>query len=302
MTARAAGRTAASTAALRRTAVIRRLRNVSEVRRRLDAESAFTAYARAYLDPALFPQAEFYEASLGERQALVMHAHGGLGPSTLTLGDAPLIGALLSLHPGPRQSFLTAEPRHVDVMLTRYNLWRPQTMLRLQLDRAAFTPPSTPDVRRLIEADASELNRLYAIEEEGLRYSGRQVIEGVYFGAHVRGRLVAAAGTHIYSRAEGVAVIGNVFTHPDFRGRGLGMAVTAAVAAKLLENAELVVLNVDPANRTARHIYERLGFRETGRLIEAMATRTDSMPLVAPLRRAIARWRAKTPGTEVVEL
>src|SRR5690606_25609027 len=117
-----------------------------------------------------------------------------------------------------------------------------------------------------------------------------------------RNWLVAAAGTHIYSRREGVAVIGNVFTHQDFRGRGLGTAVTAAVAEYLLDHCELVVLNVDPANRTARHVYEQLGFKETGRLVEAMATRRHAFSPLPALRRAIARYRATAPNTELVSL
>ena len=140
-------------------------------------------------------------------------------------------------------------------------------------------------MRRLIDADAHELNALYAIEEEGLRYSGRQVSEGVYYGAHHRGRLVAAAGTHIFSAYEGVAVIGNVFTHPDFRGRGLATATTAGVANFVLRYCDLVVLNVDPANRTARRVYERLGFKDTGRLVEAMATRRGAISPLPSLRR-----------------
>ena len=303
MTARAAGGANARQASLRRTAVLRRLADADEARRCLEPAGPYVAYALAYLDRRLFPLAEFYEATAGDRHGLVMHARGGLGPSTLIAGEADLVAALLRLHPGPRQTFLTCESQHVDALLASHNLWRPQTMLRMQLRREAFGPPSgLPAARRLIEADAAELNRLYAIEQEGLRYSGRQVLDGVYFGAHNRGRLVAAAGTHIYSPAEGVAVIGNVFTHPDFRGRSLGTAVTAAVAAYVLERCRLVVLNVDPANRTARHIYETLGFAETGRLVEAMATRRDAAWPLPFLRRTIARWRATEPAREVVDL
>jgi RimJ/RimL family protein N-acetyltransferase len=232
-----------------------------------------------------------------------MHARGGLGASGVTLGDPTLVSALLRLHPGPRQSYLTCEPGQVDAILQDYDLWRPQTMLRQQLMREDFSPPpGALPVRRLIDADAHELNALYAIEEEGLRYSGRQVSEGVYYGAHHRGRLVAAAGTHVFSAYEGVAVIGNVFTHPDFRGRGLATATTAGVANFVLRYCDLVVLNVDPANRTARHVYERLGFKDTGRLVEAMATRRGAISPLPSLRRIAARWRATAPETEVVEL
>ncbi|HLF76266.1 MAG TPA: GNAT family N-acetyltransferase [Dehalococcoidia bacterium] len=303
MTVRAAGGATTRQASLRRTAFIRRLDDPAAVRARLKTAAAYAAYALAYLDPRFFHLADFYEAVAGEKTGLIMHARGGLGPSTLTLGDPGLVGALLKLHPGPRQTFLTSETEHVDSLLTAHDLWRPQSMVRMQLQRQHFTTPeSISTVRRLVEADAGDLNRLYAIEEDGLRYSGRQVVEGVYYGAHNRGRLVAAAGTHIYSNHEGVGVIGNVFTHPDFRSRGLGSAVTAAVASHLLRSCNLVVLNVDPANRTARHIYQQLGFKDTGRLVEAMATRHDAMSPLPLIRRTLARWRAHQPQTEVIEL
>lgn len=271
-----------------------------QVRLRLTGAAAYGAYPLAYLDPLLFPLAEFYEATAGERHALLMHARGGMGTSSFLMGHPQLLAALLSLHPGPRQTFVTCLQEHVESILISHNLWRPQTMLRMQLDREAFRPPSDrPDVRRLVEADARELNALYAIEDEGLRYCGRQISQGVYFGATHRGRLVAAAGTHIFSRREGVAVIGNVFTHPDYRGRGLGTAVTAAVTAYVVPFCRLVVLNVDPANRTARHIYQRLGFEDAGRLVEAMATRRYPLSPAALMRRLLARARSRVPGAEL---
>ena len=299
----AGARATQRSATVQRLAQVRRLEDPRLIRRRFAEVTPYAAYAIAYLDPRLFPMAEFYEATAAKRQAIIMHAHGGLGPATLTYGDAGLIEALLKLHPGPHQSFLTCDPEHVDTLLGSHNLWRPQTMLRMQLKRGELRrPEGLPAVRRLIETDASELNRLYSAEEEGLRYSGRQVSHGVYYGGYNRDRLVAAAGTHIYSRREGVGVIGNVFTHPDFRSHGLGTAVTAAVAEHLLESCELIVLNVDPANRTARHIYETLGFADTGRLVEAMATRREAYSPMPLVRRTIARWRGAASHSEVIEL
>lgn len=286
---------------LRRIASVRHLRDEDAVRPLLEATGPYSAYARAYLDPRIFHLAEFFEVTAGDRQALVMHARGGLGPSTLTLGDSALVGRLLELHPGPRQAFLTSEPGQTETILLTHNLWRPQTMMRMQLDPAEFKlPEDMAGVRRLTAADADDLNRLY--EDEGTRHIGRQIVEGVYYGAHHRSRLVAAAGTHIYSRRERVGVIGNVYTHPDFRNHGLATAATAAVTQHLLDACDLIVLNVDPANRTARHIYEQLGFKEAGRLVEAMATRRSAHTPIPFMRRLLARHRADAPNTELVEL
>jgi predicted GNAT family acetyltransferase len=303
LTARTASGTASGIQRDKRTAVVRQLTGREETRARLRSSSAHSAYALAYLDRRLHGLAEFYEASIGERWAVVMHARGGLGTSTLTLGDVDAVGALMRLHPGPRQTFLTCEPQHVESLLKTHNLWRPQTMMRMQVDRMSFVAaPERPGIRRLIDADAADLNRLYAIEGDGLNYSGRQVGEGVYYGAYVRARLAAAAGTHIHSLGESVGVVGNVFTHPDYRGHGLGTAVTGAVTEHLLRVCDLVVLNVDPANRTARHVYDSLGYREVGRLVEAMATRRDATRPLPVLRRLVARLRSRTPGLEVVRL
>jgi RimJ/RimL family protein N-acetyltransferase len=300
MSARAGSATTRQTN-LRRTASVRHLRSADNVRPILEAAGPYAAYALAYLDPRAFQLAEFYEIVAGDRQALVMHARGGLGPSTLTLGDATLVGHLLDLHPGPRQAFLTCETTQTETVLTTHNLWRPQTMMRMQLNPADFKlPADMAEVRRLTSLDAKDLNRLY--EDEGTRHIDRQIVEGVYFGAFHRSRLVAAAGTHIYSRREGVGVIGNVFTHPDFRSHGLATAVTAAVTQHLLDACDLIVLNVDPANRTARHIYEQLGFKDAGRLVEAMATRRSAHTPIPFFKRMLARHRAGAANSEVVEL
>jgi predicted GNAT family acetyltransferase len=81
---------------------------------------------------------------------------------------------------------------------------------------------------------------------------------GIYCGAYVAGTLVAVAGTHAIARRHRIAAIGNVFTHPTHRGRGLA-ATTGAVAQALVpDGAREVALNVAanncsrPATRAAR--------------------------------------------------
>jgi RimJ/RimL family protein N-acetyltransferase len=303
LTARTARSNQAAWLAGSRVATLRRLTDMRAVKRALDASPAFNAYALAHLDPALFGLASFYLAQTNSASAVLMHSRGGLGAATHAFGDPRLVATLVALHPGPRGSLLTCQTEHVDAMLQAYNLWRPQNMMRMQVDADSFQPPTSKGpVRRLLAADAPELNRLYALEGDGIFYSGQQVRDGAYFGALHRGRLVAAAGTHIYSRAAGVAVVGNVFTHPDFRGHGLATAVTAAVTAHVLQDCDLVVLSVDPANRSARHVYETLGYRDAGRLLESMVTRRAPLSPLPALRRFLAGRRSGEKGVEVVPL
>ena len=84
---------------------------------------------------------------------------------------------------------------------------------------------------------------------------------GIYYGAYVAGTLVAVAGTHAISRRHRIATIGNVFTRPAARGRGLATATTGAVAQTLVQDgARDVALNVAEDNPAAIAVYRRLGF------------------------------------------
>ncbi len=101
--------------------------------------------------------------------------------------------------------------------------------------------------------------------------------------------MVAVAGTHIVAPNIGVAVVGNVFTHPSYRGQGLATRVTARVTAELIERGcSLVALTVDPANTPAVRAYARLGYERGPAVVEARARRRDLLGLGAWLRRRAA--------------
>jgi predicted GNAT family acetyltransferase len=90
----------------------------------------------------------------------------------------------------------------------------------------------------------------------------------------VEGELVAVAGTHLISPTYGVAAVGNVFTHPAHRRRGYATACTSAVVEELLaKGIGTIVLNVDERNVQAMRIYQKLGFREHCRFVEAIGVR-----------------------------
>ncbi len=58
-----------------------------------------------------------------------------------------------------------------------------------------------------------------------------------------------------------------VYVHPDARGSGASTALMqAAIEGARTKGASRVALWVNEANATARRFYERIGFRETGRI------------------------------------
>jgi ribosomal protein S18 acetylase RimI-like enzyme len=158
-------------------------------------------------------------------------------------------------------------------------------MVRMWVDRPTFRPYPA-NVQRLHPADIGELNRLYQLGFASWLPS-TSIAEGVYYGVRVNGRLVAAAGTHVISREARLAVVGNVLTHVDHRGRGYATAVTGAVTQELLRFCDQVVLNVRSDNPPALQAYRRLGYAEHVRFEERLAHRLGSpiADITAPLRR-----------------
>ena len=186
----------------------------------------------------------------------------------------------------PRDAYLQGTELHEAAVRDLYELDAPLRMLRMVVGRDTFTPFAGP-AERLTALDIDDLNRLYQL---GFRagFPGSVVEEGVYYGVRVRGRLVSAAGTHAINPREGIAVVGNVMTHADFRGHDFAKMVTSAVTSELLDHVPDVALNVHADNEPAVAAYTRLGYRTHCQLIERLARRrAGGWGLMRPIREAM---------------
>ena len=266
---------------------------------RLSEDRAFAAYALGHLEPALFERADFYLAEGETGTAVVLHATA-MGPTLFLGGDPAAVDAVLSLHEGPRYIYLsTAAPEHIEVLQRRYQVVDVLTMRRWSVTRAGFAPADgAQSARRLYGRDAGVINALYATDGAPSRYSPDQIDRSIYYGIYEDRRLVSIAGTHLVSPEAAVGIVGNVLTHPDYRGRGYAERVTSRVTEALFEaGCSLVALTADPANAPAVHAYERLGYRGGATVVEAHLHRRSLFGIRTWLRRA--RARRETPeGTE----
>ncbi len=256
------------------------------------------AYALAQLDDGVWDKAEFYVCSTSSGLAVVCHSRGGLGFATTTSGAADGIALILQLHTGFANTFTIADPQHLEALESVYDFRRLRRMSRMLTTREQFRPVNRPS-QPILGVHVDLVNRLYNAEGDPTFYRREHVAEGCYWGVVDDERLVAVAGTHAIGRRQRIAILGNVFTHPRYRGRGHGTAVTSAVTAALLEQVDEVVLSVDPENTPAVRAYRNLGYQEVGEIIEASATRHAST-LITAARRWAARRRGPDGQREVV--
>jgi ribosomal protein S18 acetylase RimI-like enzyme len=242
----------------------------------LERDRLFAAYAICDLDDREFGRTRWGAAwSGGSIVGLVMEYAGGTPQPLFAMGREDAIAAVLRDVIKPRLAYVAALPSALPAIGAHYRLDAGPQMIRMWVDRARFLPAEHSAVERLGPADATDLNRLYQLGF-GAWLPAQSIVEGVYYGLRIRGRLVAAAGTHVASPTARLAVVGNVLTHTDYRGRGYATTVTAAVTAELLASCDHVVLNVRADNPPAISAYRHLGFAEHIRFEERLARRLGS--------------------------
>jgi len=254
----------------------------------LATDRRYAAYALGDLDAPTRGRARWGMAfdDQGRAVALAMHLDGLVPQPLFLMGDPAGCHAILASVIKPRDAYLLSTPAHDAAIADLYELERPAELLRMVVDRETFTPFAAA-AERLVPADIDELNRLYQL---GFRagFPASILEEGIYYGVRVGGRLVSAAGTHVIDVREGIAVVGNVMTHTDYRRHDFAKMVTSSVTADLLARVPDVALNVYAENAPAIAAYLRLGYREHCRLTERFARRrAGGWGLIRPLREAM---------------
>jgi RimJ/RimL family protein N-acetyltransferase len=248
------------------------------IRAMLETDRSWAAYALADLEPGFFEHATWFTA-VREAPALALVYSAFATPVLITLGNVPALQTILyeidrTLHPS--ELYVVVRPEVVPLLTEGYVLTDEKAMQRMVLNPRQYQPRGTTGVVRLGPADAEAVRRLYADGEASGEvpdwFLPEMLTDGVYYGIHEAGELIAIAGTHVVTTREGVGCLGNIYTRRDRRGRGLSMRVTSAVTAQLMSlKLQTIALNVRENNGPAIRVYERLGFQRYCGYVEAGA-------------------------------
>jgi GNAT superfamily N-acetyltransferase len=246
------------------------------IRAILNREPAWAAYALGDLAPGLADLCEWH-VSDDPDPALLLLYRGFDPPIAIAMGDPHRLRELFR-ELAPTRIWLNLKREALAAIEGVYRPVETMTVERMVLRPGAFHVTTDEEVEPVGERDFEAINKLY---ETGYRrqdgpthFHPSMLRQGTFRGLWENGDLISVAGTHLYAPEFGVCAIGNVYTRADRRGRGLAARVTSVVVADSLRaGVGTIVLNVGTENRTARRVYERLGFERYCDYLEGDAVR-----------------------------
>jgi predicted GNAT family acetyltransferase len=123
-------------------------------------------------------------------------------------------------------------------------------------------PEDLPTILQLHRAFQIEYFGTYteAEDEMGRMAESRILESGVTVKEH-QGKVVSKS--EVLVRTGRMALIGGVYTLPEYRGRGFSFASMSLLCEGILESLEKACLNVAKGNPPALSVYKGLGFRRT---------------------------------------
>ncbi|GAB4581483.1 MAG: hypothetical protein Fur0022_42300 [Anaerolineales bacterium] len=255
------------------------LHEKTEIEPFLRQNVALHLYSLGDLDEFFWPSTQWYGLKQdGDLRALALLYTAISPPVFLALAppnDLPFLQGLMTkiLPLLPRRVYTHLSLGAEEILQTAYRLDSHGVHEKMILvDPERVRAYEHPDVIRLNGTHLGEIAALYEISYPDHAFDPRMLETGQFFGRWSAGQLVSVAGIHVYSPAYRVAAIGNVTTHPEYRNRGMGKSVIAALTHSLLQTVDHIGLNVKRDNLAAIHSYQQLGFSVVASYLEGIAT------------------------------
>ena len=251
------------------------LHDKDEIERYLRRNALIHLYELGDLDDFFWRYTTWYALKGGEQiQSLFLMYSAINPPVVLAISEnLPELRTLLrsSTHLLPARFYTHISGDLLALLAAHYSVDSHGLHYKMALtDTSQLGAIDTSEVIPLTVDTLDDLQALYRISYPANSFDPRMLETGHYYGIRRDSKLVSVAGVHVYSPRYRVGVIGNVTTHPAYRGKGLGTAVCAKLCKELLHTVEHIGLNVKADNIPAIASYRRLGFEIVGDYEEAL--------------------------------
>ena len=131
------------------------------------------------------------------------------------------------------------------------------------VDERGFKPYSPERAVRLREDDPHHVGEFIKIKSsQGVPLdpstAGNLIRAGRYYGVFEGPSLASIARSYV--RMPEVWVIGDVYTHPSYRGKGYAKIATSAITRDCIASGAMALLHVESSNDHAIRVYRALGY------------------------------------------
>ena len=242
---------------------IQRIKDRSRLAEYFSQNKSLHLYSLGDLDEFTWPQCKYFATETrGElRNVCLLYRGEGL-PVLLALGeiDPAFITRLCEFLPSMFYAHLS--PGLEEIFRSGYEIEDFGEHLKMYLSNFDhLSGLATGDTFQLTIDNLPEAMELYQESYADNAFDPRMLKTGKYFGSRQDDKLVSIAGVHVHSLRYRVAVLGNITTHPDFRGLGYGRATSIRLLQELTQEVDFIGLNVKTDNIPAVALYHGLGFR-----------------------------------------
>jgi len=249
------------------------LRNKDRIEAFLRKNVYLHIYSIGDLDDFFWPDTVWYGWEKGgEIQAVALLYTASQDPTLLALsGQQDVMSELIRsiFHILPERFYAHLSPRVAEAVEQQCQIESYGKHYKMGLKNTApLQVIDCSQVVRLTENDLEDMLDLYEKGYPGNWFNARMLKTKQYFGLRLNNRLLSVAGIHVYSEKYKVAALGNIITHPDYRGKGFGKFVTAGLCQSLAEHVNNIGLNVKADNSAAVAMYRKLGFEIVGTYYE----------------------------------
>ena len=257
------------------------LHNKKEIEIFLRNNTFLHIYSIGDLDDFFWDYTIWYGLKENENIKAIILLYAGLdAPTILALSEKENLIYLKKLfnsiiHLLPKKFYTHLTPKLEKILEKYYKLEAYGNHYKMALtDKSKLYEFDTSNVIQLSTKDLDDILKLYEISYPDNWFDPRMLETNQYYAIrNENNMLISTAGIHVYSSKYKVAALGNITTHPDFRGKGLAKITTAKLCKSLLDSSvNAIGLNVKSDNISAIKCYEKLGFEIITDYNEFMAT------------------------------
>jgi GNAT superfamily N-acetyltransferase len=240
------------------------IREKEKILRFLSMEPELQLYLIGDLDEFYWPHTTWYALSDNNKILAIGLLYSGMNPPTFLLFQnkdenyaAELINAVRQEL--PERFYVHLSPGLLEVFGKQNVIEDFGQNLRMILKH---DPGKVEDenIQKLTEADIDQITDFYKSSYPFNWFDKRMLETGKYYGYFIEGILKGIAGVHVYSEQYRIAALGNIATHPDFRGRKIANKLTTYLCNDIKSSVDIIGLNVKSNNIPAIKCYENIGF------------------------------------------